>query len=62
MSEAPPPALSVVIAPTTARGAFLAGALEALATQHDAPAFEVIVPVDESIAIGDLAARFPRVR
>ncbi len=54
--------LSVVIAPTGARGAFLAGALEALAAQQGAPAFEVIVPVDESIAVGDLAAQFPRVR
>jgi hypothetical protein len=56
------PALSVVVAPTAARGAFLAGALEALAAQREAPSFEVIVPVDESIAHTELAARFPQVR
>ena len=56
------PALTVVIAPTAARGAFLAGALAALAAQRDAPAFELIVPVDASIAYAPLAARFPNVR
>ena len=55
-------ALSVVVAPTGARGAFLAGALEALAAQRGAPVFETIVPVDESIAHAELAARFPHVR
>jgi hypothetical protein len=54
--------LSVVVAPTAARGAFLAGALEALAAQLGATAFEVIVPVDDSVDCGDLAARFPHVR
>lgn len=62
MPEASGPALSVVVAPTGARGAFLAGALAALAAQRGAPAFEVIVPVDASIAHADLAARFPDVR
>jgi hypothetical protein len=62
-SGAPPAlALSVVVAPTGARGAFLAGALEALAAQREAPAFEVIVPVDESIPHAELGARFPHVR
>ena len=58
----PSPKLSVVVAPTHARGAFLAGALEALAAQVGAPTCEVIVPVDDSIAHAALAARFPRVR
>jgi len=58
----PSPSLSVVVAPTAARGAFLAGALEALAAQRGAPPAEVIVPVDESIAHADLAGRFPDVR
>ena len=56
------PALSIIVAPTAGRGAFLAGALEALAAQRAAPSFEVIVPVDESISHTELAARFPRVR
>ena len=56
------PTLSVVVAPTAACGAFLAGALEALAAQRASPEFEVIVPVDESIAYAPLAARFPRAR
>ncbi len=56
------PALSVVVAPTAVRGAFLMGALEALAVQQGAPAFEVIVPVDSSIPFAALAARFPNVR
>jgi len=54
--------LSVVVAPTGARGASLAGALAALAAQREAPAHEVIVPVDESIAYAELTARFPHVR
>ena len=63
MNESTPPlGLSVVVAPTAARGAFLAGALEALAAQREAPVFEVVVPVDESIAHAELAARFPHVR
>ncbi|HEY8122867.1 MAG TPA: hypothetical protein VII78_16210 [Myxococcota bacterium] len=61
-SDASPPALSVVVAPTAARGAFLAGALDALEAQRGAPAFEVLVPVDASIAHAELAQRFPRVR
>ena len=62
MAEPSAPVLSVVVAPTAARGTFLAGALEALAAQRDAPVFETIVPVDESIAHAALAARFPHVR
>lgn len=63
MSDGDPAlALSVVVAPTAARGALLAGALEALAAQQGAPAFEVIVPVDASIAHAALRTRFPRVR
>ena len=42
------PALSVVLAPV-ARGAFLAEALESFAAQAEAPLFEIIVPVDDSI-------------
>lgn len=59
---APAPTLSIVVAPTAARGAFLADALEALAAQCETPACELIVPVDESIAYAALAVRFPQVR
>jgi len=54
-------ALSVVVAPVS-RGAFLAAALQALEAQTGAPAFEVIVPFDDSVeGIDGLRARFPEV-
>ena len=56
------PRISVVVAPIHS-GAALGGALAALDAQVGAPAFEVIVPVDASVAgLGALKARFPRVR
>ncbi len=56
------PALSVVVAPVS-RGEHLAAALERLANQEDPPDFEVIVPVDGSVAgVEALEARFPEVR
>jgi hypothetical protein len=56
------PRISVVVAPIHS-GAALSGALAALDAQVGAPAFEVIVPVDASVAgLGALKARFPSVR
>jgi len=56
------PSLSVVVAPTRG-GVILAGCLEALAGQRDAPPTEVIVPVDASVAgVESLRRAHPEVR
>ncbi len=53
--------LSVVIAPVS-RGEFLATALEAMAAQEGAPPFEVVVPIDDSVAgVDALRAAHPDV-
>ena len=57
-----PPILSVVVT-VVEGGSALARTLEALATQIDPPAMEVVVPWDDADPPGaDLAARFPEVR
>lgn len=56
------PPLSVVVAPVSG-GRGLPAALDALAAQRDAPPFEVVVPVDASVAgLDALRARHPQVR
>jgi hypothetical protein len=68
MNSAPAPALSVVVAivsdTTQARAGVthLAGCLEALSEQVDAPTLEVIVPYHDKVdGIQDLKAKFPEV-
>jgi hypothetical protein len=59
---ASPPALSVVVTVVDG-GAALTECIDALTKQRDAPATEIIVPYDDSVAeVGGLVERFPSVR